>query len=227
MQDAPCILEACQIALPLTGEFCCYGVSLLLSYCWSMLSLTLTCLCHKSRSDVAFSILVGSACRLRQLVRRLETSVGVRPWPKPIKSPGHGPQSYSTLYYMGLKKRSTQMTATTLSRASNNSVNLNGPVNEFRHLVMSWDDWQEGMDVVVRHMKQKDLPPFVFTDGESGFDTLLCNARHGFCACHSMTYTCNMARSKGLLHNKVTFVLIAATFSDEHPVFTHSISVSQ
>lgn len=106
--------------------------------------------------------------RLRQLVRRLETSVGVRPWPKPIKSPGHGPQSYSTLYYMGLKKRSTQMTATTLSRASNNSVNLNGPVNEFRHLVMSWDDWQEGMDVVVRHMKQKDLPPFVFTDGQEG-----------------------------------------------------------
>ena len=31
---------------------------------------------------------------------------------------------------------------------------------------MSWDDWQEGMDVVVRHMKQKDLPPFVFADGE-------------------------------------------------------------
>ncbi len=111
-------------------------------------------------------MLVEPACRLRQLVRRLETSVGVRPWPKPIKSPGHGPQTYSTLYYMGLKKRSTQMTATTLSRASNNSVNLNGPVNEFRHLVMSWDDWQEGMDVVVRHMKQKDLPPFVFADGE-------------------------------------------------------------
>ena len=57
------------------------------------------------------------------------------------------------------------MTATTLSRASNSSVNLNSPVNEFRHLVMSWDDWQEGMDVVVRHLKQKDLPPSVFTDG--------------------------------------------------------------
>ncbi|KAL3152581.1 hypothetical protein ABBQ32_001602 [Trebouxia sp. C0010 RCD-2024] len=104
--------------------------------------------------------------RLRQLVRRLEVSVGVRPWPKPLKSPDAGPHSYRTLYYMGLKKRSTQMTANTLSRATNASVNLNGPVNEFRHLVMSWDDWQEGMDVVVRHLKQKDLPAFVFPEGQ-------------------------------------------------------------
>ena len=174
-----------------------------------------------------YSMLVEPACRLRQLVRRLETSVGVRPWPKPIKSPGHGPQTYSTLYYMGLKKRSTQMTATTLSRASNNSVNLNGPVNEFRHLVMSWDDWQEGMDVVVRHMKQKDLPPFVFTDGEFSPDTLLCNAGHRICACHSMTYTCNMTHSGELSHDEPTCVLIASTFSDEYPAFTHSISVFQ
>ena len=187
----------------------------------------LICVCHMTRSDVAYSILVGSACRLRQLVRRLETSVGVRPWPKPIKSPGHGPQSYSTLYYMGLKKRSTQMTATTLSRASNNSVNLNGPVNEFRHLVMSWDDWQEGMDVVVRHMKQKDLPPFVFTDGKFSLDTLLCNARQGVCACHSMTYMSNMTHRRELSHNKITCVLIALMFSDEYPVFTHPISVLQ
>ena len=115
----------------------------------------------------AHSFKFASSCRLRQLVRRLETSVGVRPWPKAIKNPGDGSSSFGTLYYMGLKKRSTQMTATTLSRASNSSVNLNGPVNEFRHLVMSWDDWQEGMDVVVRHMKQKDLPSFVFADGIS------------------------------------------------------------
>ena len=104
-------------------------------------------------------------------MRRLEVSVGVRPWPKPLKSPHQdaGPQSHRTLYYMGLKKRSTQMTANTLSRATNASVNLNGPVNEFRHLVMSWDDWQEGMDVVVRHLKQKDLPAFVFPEGERFF----------------------------------------------------------
>lgn len=75
---------------------------------------------------------------------------------------------------MGLKKRSTQMTANTLSRATNASVNLNGPVNEFRHLVMSWDDWQEGMDVVVRHLKQKDLPPFVFPEGEMLFSVVSC-----------------------------------------------------
>lgn len=101
-------------------------------------------------------------------MRRLEVSVGVRPWPKPLKSPDQDaqPQSHRTLYFMGLKKRSTQMTANTLSRATSASVNLNGPVNEFRHLVMSWDDWQEGMDVVVRHLKQKDLPAFVFPEGE-------------------------------------------------------------
>lgn len=121
--------------------------------------------CAEVATVVAPSLKCAWLCRLRQLVRRLETSVGVRPWPKPIKNPGDGSLSFGTLYYMGLKKRSTQMTATTLSRASNSSVNLNGPVNEFRHLVMSWDDWQEGMDVVVRHMKQKDLPSFVFADG--------------------------------------------------------------
>ena len=187
----------------------------------------LICVCRMSRADVVYSMLVGPACRLRQLVRRLGTSVGVRPWPKPIKSPGHGPQTYSTLYYMGLKKRSTQMTATTLSRASNNSVNLNGPVNEFRHLVMSWDDWQEGMDVVVRHMKQKDLPPFAFPDGEFSLDTLLCNARRGYCAYHSMTYTWIMMHSRDLLCDQGTFVLTASTLSDEHSLFTHSISVFQ
>ncbi len=133
-------------------------------------------------------------CRLRQLVRRLETSVGVRPWPKPIKSPGHGPQSYRTLYYMGLKKRSTQMTATTLSRASNSSVNLNGPVNEFRHLVMSWDDWQAGMDVVVRHLKQKDLPAFVFSDGKGCFASSLSSIIHAVNATHRQAL-CNTSSS--------------------------------
>lgn len=67
---------------------------------------------------------------------------------------------------MGLKKRSPQMTATTLSRASTGSVNLNGPVSEFRHLVMNWDDFQDGMDVMVRHLRQKDLPSFVLPEGE-------------------------------------------------------------
>lgn len=91
--------------------------------------------------------------------------MGVRPWPKAITSPEAGAHSHRTLYYMGLKKRAPQMTATTLARNSNTSVNLNGPVNEFRHLVMSWDDWQEGMDVVVRHMRQKDLPSYVLPEG--------------------------------------------------------------
>ena len=105
--------------------------------------------------------------------------MGVRPWPKPIKTPdGQSHSSSRTLYYMGLRKRSTQMTATTLSRASNSSVNLNGPVNEFRHLVMSWDDWQEGMDVVVRHLKQKDLPEFVFSEGEN--PSVSCSLFHGW-----------------------------------------------
>ena len=115
------------------------------------------------------------ACRLRQLVRRLEASVGVRPWPKAVTSPEAAAQSYRTLYYMGLRKRSTQMTATTLARASNAAVNLNGPVNEFRHLVMSWDDWQDGMDVVVRHLKQKDLPSFVFPAGTASDLHCCCN----------------------------------------------------
>jgi len=99
------------------------------------------------------------------------------------------------------------MTATTLLRASNNSVNLNGPVNEFRHLVMSWDDWQEGMDVVVRHMKQKDLPSFVFIDGRFSPDILLCNAGHRVCAYHSVTYGSNMLHSKEFSHDKPACVL--------------------
>ena len=119
--------------------------------------------------------------------------MGVRAWPKAVQSPAHGTASFSTLYYMGLKKRSTQMTATTLSRASNSSVNLNGPVNEFRHLVMSWDDWQDGMDVVVRHLKQKYLTSFVFGDGMSCHsDCLLCSTLFPLGA------RCPVAAQKGL-----------------------------
>lgn len=139
--------------------------------------LTFAMKCAGSQADIARSKhTISNSCfnecacphfRLRQLVRRLETSVGVRPWPKAITSPEAGAHTHGTFYYMGLRKRAPQMTATTLSRASNTSVNLNGPVNEFRHLVMNWDDWQEGMDVMVRHMRQKDLPSFVLPEGTS------------------------------------------------------------
>ena len=149
------------------------------------------------------------AHRLRQLVRRLEVSVGVRPWPKPLKGPHQdaGPLSHRTLYYMGLKKRCTQMTANTLSRATNASVNLNGPVNEFRHLVMSWDDWQEGMDVVVRHLKQKDLPAFVFPEGQPS------SSSHHFKCCTMLLQHCmwlTIACSILLFHSKATVIVQTA-----------------
>ncbi len=66
---------------------------------------------------------------------------------------------------MGLRKRPVQMTATTFNRNVSNKLNLNAPVHAFRHVVMSWDGWRPGMDVSVKHLKQEQLPDYVFPEG--------------------------------------------------------------
>jgi hypothetical protein len=64
-------------------------------------------------------------------------------------------------YYMGLQKRTL---AHTYGPATN-SVDLNRPVREFLHQVKSWQSIKEGMDIFIRHLKQKKLPDEVFPNG--------------------------------------------------------------
>lgn len=44
-------------------------------------------------------------------------------------------------------------------------VNLNQPVAAFKDMVLSWPQRAPGMEVDVKAMHQRDLPPHVFPDG--------------------------------------------------------------
>jgi poly(A) polymerase len=76
--------------------------------------------------------------RLRQLVMRVEPYVTVRPWPKAYSVPRPPPDDADGLsapwrcfYFMGLKKK-PQPPAPGVKASS---VNLNGPVQEFKQQV--------------------------------------------------------------------------------------------
>ena len=66
-------------------------------------------------------------CRLRQLTMKLEPFVTARPWPKAVKhGPGEGPpEGTSHLYFLGVRKKQQQMSATTYQRSYQRNVNLN------------------------------------------------------------------------------------------------------
>lgn len=44
-------------------------------------------------------------------------------------------------------------------------VNLNQPVAQFKDMVMAWQQRSPGMDIEVKAMHQRDLPPHAFPDG--------------------------------------------------------------
>ena len=46
---------------------------------------------------------------------------------------------------------------------TSNKINLAQPVRNFKQQVTNWPDRQEGMDLQVRLMKQKELPDWVFS----------------------------------------------------------------
>eukprot|EP00192_Tetraselmis_astigmatica_P004068 CAMPEP_0117666730 /NCGR_PEP_ID=MMETSP0804-20121206/10546_1 /TAXON_ID=1074897 /ORGANISM="Tetraselmis astigmatica, Strain CCMP880" /LENGTH=488 /DNA_ID=CAMNT_0005474323 /DNA_START=443 /DNA_END=1905 /DNA_ORIENTATION=- len=108
-------------------------------------------------SEESFKLWEGWAhSRLRHLLMKIERFVHVRPWPKGVKCASRDGLStpHRICYYMGLQKRQNQFTY----GPGTNSVDLNRPVRDFLHLVKSWPNVKEGMDVFVRHLKQKQLP---------------------------------------------------------------------
>ena len=58
---------------------------------------------------------------------KLEPFVTARPWPKAVKhGPGEGPpEGTSHLYFLGVRKKQQQMSATTYQRTYQRNVNLN------------------------------------------------------------------------------------------------------
>lgn len=100
--------------------------------------------------------------RLRTLIQRLQQLVVIRPWPKGLAPPGppevdaDGNTVHRCCYYMGIRKKPQPPGA-----AGKVQVNLNTPVSEFRYQVMTWNDYKEGMDITVKHIKQTQLPEWV------------------------------------------------------------------
>ena len=85
-----------------------------------------------SWNGLVFKILQNIAKPLLQV----EHVVTVRPWAKSVKDPTSGTQDpplFRCSYFMGLKKKPAPVYNSTVKAA--NSVDLNIPVQEFRHQV--------------------------------------------------------------------------------------------
>lgn len=52
-------------------------------------------------------------------------------------------------------------------------MNLNQPVAAFRDMVLGWQQRRPGMEIVVRHVKQADLPPDAFPNGRADLSSFL------------------------------------------------------
>jgi poly(A) polymerase len=118
--------------------------------------------------------------RMRLLIRSAGNMLDVRPWPKAFRPPPPEPQDAGgggkgggegaaaaagprCLYFIGLAKKRPQ-TSYHYSQAMvipQSKVDLTGAVNEFSHKVKDWDQRRAGMDIVVRHVTAKALPPWV------------------------------------------------------------------
>lgn len=95
--------------------------------------------------------------RLRQLIMRVERfSYGIllaHPWAKEIYNEQ---EPLKTYYFMGMHKKAQPQGST-----GPVSVDLRGAVQDFRLHVFSWPAFKPGMDIMVRHVKQKQLPGWV------------------------------------------------------------------
>ena len=116
--------------------------------------------------------------RIRMLVQGVETCSGgalvAHPYPERKQDPAKD-EKLHCIYYLGLGPAPAPAAGAAPPRGT---LNLNPAVEQFQMLVTNWVNrsdgtvqWQPGMEVHVRHMKRKDVPPWAVAEGERATET--------------------------------------------------------
>jgi len=115
--------------------------------------------------------------RMRLLVKNAGLVVDIRPWPKAFRPPAENSsahknkiedssklaEEYKCFYFLGLAKKKAPTTYSygqTLVLPQS-KVDLTPAVNDFAHKVKDWAERKEGMDISVKHILHKHLPPWL------------------------------------------------------------------
>jgi len=103
--------------------------------------------------------------RLRHLVMGVERATGgslhLHPWPGEFR-----PREQCSCYFFGIRLTTTSSVNGAGAQArpsggAQQSFDLRHAVEEFRLRVYAWQGRAEGMECQIKHMKAKDLPPYV------------------------------------------------------------------
>eukprot|EP00898_Chlorokybus_atmophyticus_P000697 jgi/Chlat1/1628/Chrsp127S01879 len=77
----------------------------------------------------------------------------IHPWPKEYTD---GKSDAQSAVFMGLQPQRTSS-----QEAGPFNVDLRPAVAEFKHVLLNWNNWAPGMDVIIQHIKRKQLPDYV------------------------------------------------------------------
>jgi len=99
--------------------------------------------------------------RLRQLVlsveRATQGALALHPWPGELR-----PKALHTAYFMGVHRRAPPAPPAAGGAARQpDSFDLRHAVEDFRLRVYAYQFREEAMECAIKHMRAKDLPPFV------------------------------------------------------------------
>ncbi|XP_066395489.1 nuclear poly(A) polymerase 1-like [Miscanthus floridulus] len=98
--------------------------------------------------------------RLRTLVLKIERysheMILAHPYPKDFSDKS---RPLHCFYFMGLWRKQTTQTQEA------EQFDIRGIVNEFKNTICAYQQWKEGMDIEVSHVKRKEIPLFVFPGG--------------------------------------------------------------
>ncbi|XP_031119750.1 nuclear poly(A) polymerase 4-like [Ipomoea triloba] len=99
--------------------------------------------------------------RLRQLTLMVErdTNGKLQCHPHPQEYRDSFKQCAHGSFFIGLQRKQGEVTQET------EQFDMRGTVDEFRHQVSMYSYWRPGMEVYIYHVRRKQIPPYVFSEG--------------------------------------------------------------
>ncbi|KAF8668975.1 hypothetical protein HU200_052187 [Digitaria exilis] len=98
--------------------------------------------------------------RLRTLVLKIERysheMILAHPYPRDLSDKS---RPLHCFYFIGLWRKQT------VQAQQAEQFDIRGIVNEFKSNICAYQNWKEGMDIEVSHVKRREIPLFVFPDG--------------------------------------------------------------